>query len=52
MKKLKTLLPKKSGRASSGRITVRHQGGRHKRFLREVDFKRDKREMADEKRDQ
>lgn len=29
----------------SGRITVRHQGGRKKRFLREIDFKRDKRDI-------
>jgi large subunit ribosomal protein L2 len=35
------ILPKKSGR-SHGRITVRHQGGRHKRYYRIVDFKRDK----------
>jgi large subunit ribosomal protein L2 len=43
MKKLKKILPKKSGRSgSSGRITVRHQGGRKKRFLRKIDFKRDK----------
>lgn len=42
MKSLKTILPKKSGR-SGGRITVRHQGGRAKRFLREIDFDRDKR---------
>lgn len=41
MKKLKTILPKKSGR-SGGTVTVRHQGGRHKRFLRNIDFKRDK----------
>lgn len=41
MKKLKTILPKNSGR-SRGRVTVRHQGGRHKRFLRLIDFKRDK----------
>ena len=46
MKKLKTILPKKSGRSSaSGRITVRHQGGRKKRFLREIDFRRDKRDI-------
>jgi large subunit ribosomal protein L2 len=45
MKKLKTILPKKSGRDASGRITVRHQGGRQKRFLREIDFKRDKRDV-------
>ena len=41
MKNLMTPLPKKSGR-SGGRITVRHQGGRQKRFLREIDFKRNK----------
>lgn len=34
------LLPKKSGRNNSGSITVRHQGGRHKRFYRKVDFHR------------
>lgn len=43
MKRLKTILPKRSGRGASGRITVRHQGGRKKRFLRKIDFKRDKR---------
>ncbi len=35
-------LKKKSGRNMYGRITVRHQGGGHKRFIRIVDFKRDK----------
>ena len=30
----------KSGRNSQGRITVRHRGGGHKKFLRLVDFKR------------
>lgn len=39
MKKLKRILPKKSGR-SNGKVTVRHQGGRNKRFLRQIDFKR------------
>ena len=29
-----------SGRNSSGRITIRHRGGGHKRLLRLVDFKR------------
>ncbi|MCA9370473.1 MAG: 50S ribosomal protein L2 [Candidatus Peregrinibacteria bacterium] len=29
-----------SGRGSSGRITVRHRGGGHKRLLRTIDFKR------------
>lgn len=28
-----------SGRNSSGRVTVRHRGGGHKRLLRDVDFK-------------
>ncbi|MCX6725861.1 MAG: 50S ribosomal protein L2 [Candidatus Shapirobacteria bacterium] len=41
-KKLKNILAKSSGRNSSGKITVRHQGGRHKRYLREIDFKRNK----------
>lgn len=40
-KGLKVLLPKNSGR-SGGKITVRHQGGRHKRYYRVIDFKRDK----------
>ncbi len=35
-------LKKKSGRNMYGRITVRHRGGGHKRFIRIVDFKRDK----------
>lgn len=41
MRQLKYILKKHSGR-SGGKVTVRHQGGRHKRFLREIDFKRDK----------
>lgn len=44
MNKLKTILKKRSGR-SGGKITVRHQGGRAKRFLRLIDFKRDKKDM-------
>ena len=40
-KNLKTLLKKHSGR-SNGVLTVRGQGGRHKRYYREIDFKRDK----------
>jgi large subunit ribosomal protein L2 len=38
------VLPRKqnAGRNSSGRITVRHRGGGHKRKLRIIDFKRDK----------
>ncbi|SDI06945.1 LSU ribosomal protein L2P [Alteribacillus persepolensis] len=41
----KTLLEplhKKAGRNNQGRITVRHQGGGHKRHYRVIDFKRDK----------
>jgi len=44
-KRIKSLLKikkKKSGRDSSGQISVRHQGGEHKRFLRKIDWKRNK----------
>ncbi|MBI2040015.1 50S ribosomal protein L2 [Candidatus Microgenomates bacterium] len=40
-KKLKTILKKHSGR-SHGRVTIRGQGRRHKRYYRQIDFKRDK----------
>lgn len=40
-KSLKVILKKHSGR-SKGRVTVRGQGGRQKRFYRLIDFKRDK----------
>ncbi len=40
--KLKEILKKSSGRNSQGKVTVRHQGGGVKRFLRRVDFRRDK----------
>lgn len=39
--RLKKILQKKSGRVK-GRVTVRHQGGREKRFLRILDHKRTK----------
>lgn len=42
--KLKRILAKKGGR-SKGTIMVRHQGGRAKRFLREIDFRRDKKDV-------
>lgn len=45
MRRLKFIKEKHSGRDSKGRISVRHQGGEHKRFLRVIDFKRDKREI-------
>lgn len=35
-------LHKKGGRNNLGRLTVRHQGGGHKRQYRVIDFKRDK----------
>lgn len=35
-------LSKKGGRNNNGRITVRHQGGGHKRRYRVIDFKRNK----------
>ncbi len=47
-KKLKHLLKKHSGRSSGGMVTVRGQGGRHKRQYREIDFKRDKFGVAGE----
>ena len=36
-------LRKSGGRNAYGRVTVRHRGGGHRRFIRIVDFKRDKR---------
>ncbi len=44
-KPLSSILSKHSGRNNFGRVTTRHQGGRQKRYLREIDFRRDKREM-------
>lgn len=42
MKNLKFIKTKNSGRDASGQVSVRHQGGEQKRFLRVIDFKRDK----------
>jgi large subunit ribosomal protein L2 len=39
---LVTKLSSKAGRNNSGRITVRHQGGGHKKRYRIIDFKRNK----------
>ncbi len=44
-KNLISILKKHSGRDNSGTVSVRHQGGRQKRFYRAIDFKRDKRNM-------
>jgi large subunit ribosomal protein L2 len=41
-KSLLAPLNKKGGRNNQGKITVRHQGGGHKRQYRIIDFKRDK----------
>ena len=37
-KSLVVILKKRSGRDNSGQISVRHQGGRQKRFYRMIDF--------------
>jgi large subunit ribosomal protein L2 len=42
MKRLKIIKKKNSGRGANGQVVVRHQGGEHKRYLRVIDFKRDK----------
>jgi large subunit ribosomal protein L2 len=42
-KSLVVILKKHAGRNSYGRVTVRHRGGGNRRFIRIVDFKRDKR---------
>lgn len=42
IKSLTEILPKSSGRDVAGHVAVRHQGGRHKRFYRMIDWKRDK----------
>ncbi|MCO5044633.1 MAG: 50S ribosomal protein L2 [Kiritimatiellae bacterium] len=44
-KKLVVAQKSKAGRNMYGRVTVRHRGGGHKRFLRLIDFKRDKRDI-------
>lgn len=42
IKSLRRFLKKHSGRSAGGMVTVRGQGGRHARYYREIDFKRDK----------
>ncbi|WP_188208007.1 50S ribosomal protein L2 [Alkalibacillus aidingensis] len=41
-KSLLAPIKKRAGRNNQGRLTVRHQGGGHKRKYRVIDFKRDK----------
>ena len=45
MNKLEKIKKQKSGR-SKGQVVVRHKGGQHKRFLRRIDFKRNKFEIV------
>lgn len=45
MKSLMATKSNRAGRNNAGRITVRHQGGGHKRRLRDVDFKYDKKNI-------
>ncbi|MDP4009841.1 MAG: 50S ribosomal protein L2 [Candidatus Shapirobacteria bacterium] len=42
VKSLLTIKKKTSGRDSQGHVSIRHRGGEQKRFLREIDWKRDK----------
>jgi len=44
-KSLIKILKKHSGRDNSGKISVRHQGGRQKRYYRIIDFRRDKKDI-------
>ena len=39
-KKLRQIIKSRAGRNNQGEITMRHQGGRQKRFYRIIDFKR------------
>src|SRR3989339_717095 len=41
-KSLSYILPKNSGRNAEGKVTTRHQGAREKRFLRSIDWNRNK----------
>jgi large subunit ribosomal protein L2 len=45
MKSLKFIKKKNSGRDSSGQVSIRHQGGEQKRYIRVIDFKRDKKNV-------
>ncbi len=44
-KSLTKMINYKAGRNSTGKITVRHRGGRHKRLYRIIDFKRSKKDI-------
>ncbi len=44
-KSLINILPSSSGRNNTGKVTARSRGGRHKRYYRQIDWKRDKFDM-------
>jgi large subunit ribosomal protein L2 len=44
-RRLIRILSKNSGRNSTGKVTTRHQGGREKRLLREIDWRRSKQDV-------
>lgn len=46
MKRLKVIRKKNAGRDNKGQVVVRHQGGEQKRFLRMIDFKRNKHDVV------
>jgi large subunit ribosomal protein L2 len=45
MKNLRFIKKKHSGRDVSGQVSVRHQGAEQKRYIRIIDFKRDKKDI-------
>src|SRR5437899_11512913 len=45
-KRLLVSLKKDAGRNAQGKITVRHQGGGHRKLYRLIDFRRDKRGIS------
>jgi large subunit ribosomal protein L2 len=45
MNRLHFIKKKQSGRDSSGQVSVRHQGGEQKKYIRVIDFKRDKKDI-------
>ena len=45
MNNIKFIRKKHSGRDVSGQVSMRHQGGEQKRYLRIIDFKRDKKNI-------
>jgi large subunit ribosomal protein L2 len=44
-KRLKLMIGRRGGRDTRGQVSMRHRGGGSKRFLRKIDFKRDKRDI-------